>query len=88
MEFAGLPFRPLSIFGSTAQSNDSNARRYGRRVGEAIVALDGDIGRRVQGTPAVDVYHPDIEQLRQEKAALSSFRSEPDGADVQDRRPS
>jgi len=71
VEFAGLPIPPVVHFRIDG-ANQMIATRVATldELGTAIVALDGDIGRRVQGTPAVDVYHPDIEQLRQEKAAL------------------
>ena len=58
-------------------------------LAQAIVAIDEDIGRLVQGAPALNYTHSDVEKLRQEKAALIELRERaPAGADALDRRPS
>jgi hypothetical protein len=43
-------------------------------LAQAIVAIDEDIGRLVQGAPALNYTHSDVEQLGQEKAALIELR--------------
>lgn len=43
-------------------------------LAQAIAAIDEDIGRLVQGAPALSYTHSDVEQLRQEKAALIELR--------------
>ena len=43
-------------------------------LAHAIAALDEDIGRLVRGEPALVHHHPDIEQLRQDQAALMELQ--------------
>ncbi len=52
--------------------NQARATRVAKLddLGEAIAALDGDIGRLVRGEPALVSEDTDIEQLRRNKAAL------------------
>jgi hypothetical protein len=43
-------------------------------LAQAIAALDEDIGRLVRGEPVLVHHHSDIEQLRQDKAALMELQ--------------
>jgi hypothetical protein len=43
-------------------------------LANALGAIDEDIGRLIQGAPALNYNHSDIAQLRQEKAALTELQ--------------
>ena len=71
MALAGLPV-PYCIHFQIDGRGQIRATRVAEldELAQAIGALDEDIGRVVQGAPALNYTHSDVERLRQEKAAL------------------
>ena len=63
---------PCYLYFQIDGRNQARATRVAKLddLGEAIAALDGDIGRLVRGEPALVSEDTDIEQLRRNKAAL------------------
>ena len=71
MALVGMPIPELYPF-SDRRAKQIRATRVAKldELAKAIGAIDEDIGRLVQGAPALNYTHSDIERLRQEKAAL------------------
>ena len=75
MALAGLPV-PDCIHFQIDGRRQIRATRVAEldELAQAIAAVDEDLGRLVQGAPALSYTHSDVGQLRQEKAALIELR--------------